>query len=202
MDDMLESMKELMELLHVFTANESREISDIISDYEQIRDLINDIEEDEGYEQSSIAEVLEPAKSAIISTINNNMQRIVSNIYEDIRSELAKAKSLEDRIYAIAEGKELLDRLDQYPEHTNHEFLQKIINVIETYESQIDEAFQKKYVEQQEAELHRLMAGIEYTATDKQIKYLLALGAKPRQLHGITKEKASAMIARLKMTEE
>jgi hypothetical protein len=39
--------------------------------------------------------------------------------------------------------------------------------------------------------------GAPYALTDKQIRYLLNLGAKPKTLEDITKPQASAMITRL-----
>jgi hypothetical protein len=47
-------------------------------------------------------------------------------------------------------------------------------------------------------EFRNAVAGITYTATDKQVRYLIGLGAKPRDLDGITKQQAGAMTSRMK----
>jgi len=52
--------------------------------------------------------------------------------------------------------------------------------------------------EREEEEFRNAVAGITYTATDKQVRYLISLGAKPRDLDGITKQQAGAMISRMK----
>jgi len=193
-----ELMNELEKPLRILSTPGACDPEEIIANYQTFRELTEEMETDEDYRDSGFAQTADTCKATIIRVINRNMKNIVSCIYENMRDDLERAKTIEDRIRAIARGKSLLDTLEEYPEHANHPYLQKALGAIEAYEAKLDDALERE----EEAEFRREMAGIEYTATDRQVKYLLSLGAKPPQLQGITKERASAMITRLTMAQE
>ncbi len=182
-------------------SEEEREVEDRLRDYETFRELADEVEADEDYEQlceETGLSTLRGAIEGIINTMNHNIQDIITAVYEGMRKNLVEAQTNKDRIHAIAEGKSIFDRLEAFPEHAQHPFLVKVIQTVEGFEAQLDETLANEKAARQDALFRKEMAGIEYTATEKQIKCLLSLGAKPHQLSGITKQRASAMIDSLK----
>jgi hypothetical protein len=134
----------------------------------------------------------------MVTSMERNLDTIVKAIYEDVRAEIDEMTALEEKRDAIVEGRELLESLSQYPEHSAHPKLLKALSILEDHEMRMVRTIALRCESEEEERLVQLKKTITFTASDKQVLYLLNLGAKPEHLAGITKVQASAMITALK----
>jgi len=191
MDDVKSLMEELNEIVLGLEGNQS--VDDVLDDYDTAREMLDGLASRPGF-----ADSVEGAKNALVMIMNNNLHGIVKTVYESAQKNIAKAKTIDDKILALSDARELLERPLLYPEHAEDDFLQKALAAFADYDSRLNRALADQIAASSEAEFRNAVAGIQYTATDKQIRFLIDLGANPRDLDGITKQQASAMITRLK----
>ena len=218
LSDAKQLFTELKEIIARLSTSGRRLVSEILDDYETARSLVEEISDyyDEqarkikalpGQEtqRSPIEdisdrsdEIVRGLLDTLVSDMNRNLPGTVKAVYEDTRNQIEEAATAEQKLEALIEGQALLGRLTAFPEHAEHPLLQKALHAFDDYESTLQRALANETAKREEEEFRNAVAGITYTATDKQMRYLIGLGANPRDLDGITKQQASAMITRMK----
>jgi hypothetical protein len=185
-EEMLSGLRERDELAH--------EMRTLLPEKEPFRSQLMDFLE-RGDEMLSGCQGL---RDTLLDFMNEELPHIVKSVYENTRNEIEEAATAIQKLQALIKGQALLQRFIAFPEHTENPLLRKALLACDDYESTLERALANETAERDEEEYRNAVAGISYTATEKQVRYLINLGANPRDLDGITKQQASAMINRMK----
>lgn len=190
-----EDLEELAVLAQRLVKAGTRTVTDFLDNYEEFRSALSDCVDscDDRDTLEALNDIQEPA----IEIVNKHIKPIVTGVYDEARAAIERDGDLEAKLDAIMEAKGTLERIAQYPEHRDHRLLKSALGAIEDFEMKLMRHLAKEDDAREEKAFREAVSGITYTATDKQVRYLLALGAKPEHLVNITKTEASALIDRL-----
>ena len=108
-----------------------RNLSDILDDYAELRELLQELLE-KGFDPDNINT---EALKFHIETINDNIPSMVNNVYNNLQTQIGKTKSLEEKLEYLEEARDFLAPLLRFPEHMDHPYLVKAVNQINDYES-------------------------------------------------------------------
>ena len=188
--DKLEEKRGLSEgvqdVVQALMGGEARPAHEVLRYYVEARKSIAGLE-------TRGAAVSPDLKAALANAMNSKLPAVVAAICEGAEREMAQAGSFKDRYRLVRAATRALEPLERFPEHAGRPELKKAMAALGKHASEALHAL----AGEEEEEFRREIAGITFTATEKQIRYLLNLGAEPQQLDGITEKQASVMIGRL-----
>jgi len=176
----------VMDIVQALMGDEARSAHEAVRYYAEARRSIKSLE-------GRGAAVSPELKAALANAMSAKLDGVVLTICQEARQEIAQAKTFKDKYRLARAASRALEPLASFPEHAGHPELKKALADLEGQAADALQALAGK----EDADLQREIARIRFTATEKQIRYLLNLGAEPQQLDGITKKQASAMIGRL-----
>lgn len=107
-EDMLHNVMEINKRIY----DGKRNLSDILDDYAELRELLQELLE-KGFDPDNINT---EALKFHIETINDNIPSMVNNVYNTLQTQIGKTKSLEEKLEYLEEARGVLAPLLRFPE--------------------------------------------------------------------------------------
>ena len=138
-----ELMDALKEILERFLGD--RDMDGLLDDYDTVHDIASEtLDLAEGLEGDVGAEILRTLKELFESfskTFNDNLPKMVTAVYENAQKEIAQAKTIAEKDKALSEAIAPLERIREFPDHSDHPVLCRALKALEQYQGSIDRAY-------------------------------------------------------------